>query len=230
MSIKQLLKLLSISLAGLLIFGCAGKQVSQDEFSGYLDDYSQLEKEKDKKGEAVLRFVSPRLNHDNYQKVLIEPVQYFPEPNPTDKVSSQTLDDIKKYIDEEFKKQVNERVAVVDQPGPGVIRMRVALTAVGAETENLKAYQYVPAALVLTAGQAAVQGRPKQAVLYLEAEMSDSVSGERLAIAVRGGTGERLKKLRQEAGPTVSLDSLKPLLDQWADAYTEFVFQNLGSN
>ena len=227
---KQLLTLLSICLAGLLILGCAGKQTSQDEFSGYLEDYSQMEQEKDEKGEAVLRFVSPRFNRDNYQKVLIEPVQYFPEPNPTDKVSAQTLDDIKEYIDQEFKNQVNERVTVVDQPGPGVVRMRVALTAVGAKTENLKTYQYIPAALVLTAGQAAVQGRPKQAALYLEAQMTDSVSGERLAIAVRGGTGERLKNLREEAGPTVSLESVKPLLDQWANAYTEFVFKNLGSN
>lgn len=216
-------------ISGGLIFGCAGKNADQGQYSGYLEDYSQLEKTKDTKGDIVLRFVSPLLKKENYQKVLIEPVQYFPEPEPTDNVSAQTLEDIKTYIDTEFRKKVNEKVPVVDQPGPGVVRMRVALTAIGAETENLKPYQFVPVALVITAGHAAAQGRPEKAVLYLEAQMVDSVNGERLAVAVREGTGERLKKLKQ-SGRTVTLDSVKPLLDRWAEAYADFVFNNFSAN
>jgi hypothetical protein len=44
--------------------------------------------------------------------------------------------------------------------------------------------------------------------------MSDSISGERLGIAVRKGTGERLKKVRQ-SGTELTVESLKPLLDRW---------------
>ena len=49
--------------------------------------------------------------------------------------------------------------------------------------------------------------------MFLEAEMTDSVSGERLGLAVRRGTGQRLKKT-QESGREVTLESIQPLLDQ----------------
>lgn len=225
---KRFLTLLAVMISGLLMFGCASYNEDQGQYSGYLEDYSQMEKTKDTMGEEVLRFVSPQLNKQNYQKVLIEPVQYFPEPNPTDNVSAQTLNEIKNYIDQEFKKKVNEKVPVVEQPGPGVVRMRVGLTAVEAEKENLKSYQFIPVALVVTAGHTVVQGRPEKAVLYLEAEMSDSVSGKRLAVAVRSGTGEWLNKAKQ-SGRTVTLDAVKPLLDLWAKAYADFVFNNFGA-
>jgi hypothetical protein len=58
--------------------------------------------------------------------------------------------------------------------------------------------------------------------------MSDSISGERLGIAVRKGTGERLKKVRQ-SGTELTVESLKPLLDRWADAYAKFVFENFAA-
>ena len=122
----------AVLVTSLLVIGCAGKNADRGQYSGYLEDYSRMEKTKDVMGESVLRFVSPDLNRENYQKVLIEPVLYFPEPDPTDRVSAQTLDDIKNYIDQEFRKKVNEKVPVVDQPGAGVVRMRVGVTAVGA--------------------------------------------------------------------------------------------------
>lgn len=179
-------------------------------------------------GEPVLRYISLRLTSSNYTKVLIEPIQYYPQPKPTENVSAQTLEDIRNYVEEIFRLKVSEKVQVVDQPGPAVARMRVALTAVGVQVEELKPYQYIPVALVLTAGQAAVSGRPQEAALYLEAEMSDSISSERLGIAVRKGTGERLKAVR-ESGTEVTLESLKPLLDRWADAYSHFVFANFAN-
>ena len=56
--------------------------------------------------------------------------------------------------------------------------------------------------------------------------MTDSISGDRLAIALRSGTGERITKVR-DSGAMVTLDSVKPLLDMWAKAYSDFLFETL---
>lgn len=214
--------------AALLVIGCAQMATEQGQYSGFLQDYSEIEKTKDLMGEPVLRYVSPRLTQENYTKILIEPIQYYPQPNPTENVSAQTLEDIRNYVEKMFRLKVGEKVSVVNQPGPSVARMRVALTAVGTQTEGMKPYQFIPVALVITGAQTAVSGKPQEAALYLEAEMSDSISGERLGVAVRRGTGERLKKMRQSEAE-ITVESLKPMLDRWADAYANFVFENFAA-
>lgn len=195
--------------------------MGEDQYSGYLEDYSQLQNTRDTKGDAVLRYVSPRLTSQNYKKIMVDPVQYFPEPQATEKVSAEVLKQIKEYANYALRREIGKKIQVVDQPGPDTVRMKVALTAVGKSAEGLKPYQYVPVALVLTGARAAAGGHPEQATVFLEAEMTDSVNGDRLAIAVRSGTGERVAKVRDSGSP-VTLDSVKPLLDMWAEAYADF--------
>lgn len=201
-------------ISGLLVFGCASRDPDPNQYSGYLKDYSQLEQSKDAMGVPVLRFIGPKLNPDNYQKVIIEPVQYYPDPKPTEYINAGTLQMIKEYIDQMFRMEVEKKIPVVEQPGPGTARIRVALTAVGKGTESLKPYQYIPQALIITGAMAAVKGRPEEAKLYLEAEMTDSFTGERLGIAVRQGSGERLRKAKDNIEREVTLDALIPLLDR----------------
>jgi len=121
--------------------------------------------------------------------------------------------------------EIQRIMPVVDQSGDGVLRLRIALTGVGKEAKNLKAYQYVPVALALTGARAAAGRHPHEAKLFLEAEIQDSVSGERLAIAVRGGTGERVAKIKE--GQNVTLEAVKPLLDRWIMAFVELLDKEL---
>ncbi|MGH9577299.1 MAG: DUF3313 domain-containing protein, partial [Terriglobales bacterium] len=121
------------------------------------------------------------------------------------------------YINSSLRAKIGAKVQVVDKPGPGVARLRGAITALNAETEALKAYQYVPVAFLVTAAKdAAGGGRPENARIFVEVEIQDSMTGGRLAVAVREGTGEALKQAR--TGGKVTLDSLKPVLDKWIDA------------
>lgn len=210
----------------MLLGGCTGKQPPPDQHSGFLEDYSSLQTETDSHGNKVLRYVSSRIKTGGYKKVMLEPVQYFPKPQATEKVPPEALKEIKAYINETLKREIGKRVEVVQEPAPDVIRIRVALTAVDANMENLQPYQYIPVALVLTGARMAAGGHPDQASVFLEAEMSDSITGERLAIAIRGGKGERLEKL-QGAASEVTLESVKPLLDTWADAYIKFIFNEM---
>lgn len=55
--------------------------------------------------------------------------------------------------------------------------------------------------------------RSKDVRLFVEVEVTDSVTGERLAVAVREGTGEKIKGGAQDK---VTRQTVKPVIDQLA--------------
>lgn len=225
MSNCRLMQVIMMCVISVMVLSCAGQKAKESDYSGFLQDYSQLQKEIDTQGAPVLRFVNPQLPaKDYYSKVVIEPTQLFPEPKVDDEESKNTLDQIKAYIDQALARELGNKLTIVEQPGPGTLRVRFALTGAGASAENLKPYQFIPVALVLTGARAAAGAHPERAEIFVEGETQDSVTGQRLAIAVRAGTGERLKKI-QDSGKKVTLDSLKPLIDTWSQAYAQFLFE-----
>ncbi|MGH8700095.1 MAG: DUF3313 domain-containing protein [Burkholderiales bacterium] len=187
--------------------------------SGYLgDDYALLKEAKDALGAPLMRFISPDFTPAKYNAVMIEPFGFYPEPRPTEQVTMGALNDIRDYINSSLRAKIGAKVQVVDKPGPGVARLRGAITALNAQTEALKAYQYIPVAfLVAAATDAAGGGRPEDARIFVEAEIQDSVTGARLLVAVREGTGEKLKQATS-GGKMVTLASVKPVIDKWIDA------------
>lgn len=199
--------------AAFLIAGCAS--TNQPKESGFLKDYSELHKEDAPGGGTRLVYVNPDFTPANYNAVLLDPVTYYPEPQPTENVSAATLTQLRTYIDSSLRQKMGQQVRLADQPGPGVARVRVAITAVGTESQALKAYQYIPIALVVTGAMAAVEGgRPQNASIAIESQVTDSVTGKLLYASVRGGTGEKIESPSQGQGG-VQQGSLQPLIDDW---------------
>lgn len=200
------------------------------KYSGYLgDDYKLLKEEKDSLGAPILRFVSPQLTPANYHSLIIEAIQFYPEPRPDSQVSMGTLNDIRDYLNQSIREKVGAKVKVVNKPGPGVARFRGAITAVNAQAQARAAYEYVPIALIVSAAKdAATGGRPEDARIFAEAEILDSVSGARLAVAVREGTGDRLKEAKG-GGKQITLDELRPVIDKWVDAFAAAASQRIKS-
>ncbi|WP_225315348.1 DUF3313 family protein, partial [Klebsiella pneumoniae] len=97
-------------------------------------------------------------------------------------------------------------------PGPGVAKARIAITAVGSESEALAAYQYIPVALAVTGARAVLEGgRPQQATIAIESKVTDSQTGQLLWASVRGGTGERVRAIAQgQASVPASDDDKRP--------------------
>jgi hypothetical protein len=130
-------------------------------------------------------------------------------------VSAEALQQMLAYSNDLLKKTLGSRFNVVDRAGPGVVRLRVAFSGVAAKGEGLKPYQYVPFALVATmAKRAAEGGAPQRAVIVAEVEATDSATGELLAMRVKVGTGEELKKFGDK--DPLTLERVKPLLDAMA--------------
>ncbi|WP_231934054.1 DUF3313 domain-containing protein [Bordetella bronchialis] len=199
-----------------MVIALAGCTTPPPKESGFLgNEYSKMHKMDAPGGGTRLSYLNPRFTPANYKAVLLEPVVYYPEPQPTENVSMETLNQLRTYIDTSLRQKLGSQVRLVDRPGPGVARIRIALTAVGSENEPLAPYQYIPIALVVTGAKAAIEGgRPQEATVAIETSVTDSVTNEVLYAAVRGGTGEEIKKSTEAQGG-VRLDSLKPLIDTW---------------
>jgi hypothetical protein len=210
------------SLAIVLGGGPIANAAAQGKESGFLKDYSQLKTDKDPLGFERRIWLSSKLTRENYQKALIERVSFYPAPQPSEKVSMGTLNDIRDYGEAAIRKAIASVIPLADAPGPGVLRVRIAVTAVAVEGAKLKPYQLIPVALVLTAAtEAAGEGR-RDVKLAVESEITDSVSGEPLARSVREARGVHVKSNEQ-----LTLGAAKPQIDKWAEATRESVAARL---
>jgi hypothetical protein len=197
--------------------GSPGTALAED--SGYLGDYTALKEVKDAAGDTVMRYVNPKLKPGAYQAVMIDPPQYYPAPKPSEQVSSQTLTDISNYLDNGLRDKLGAKFTVVSEPGPGVLRIRPAITAVAPKAVGLKPYQLVPVALVVSS----VKGRGKEARIQVEVDVVDSMTGERMGASVRKGVGAKLASDKA----ALALTDVQPLLDKWIDTGSAFVAEQM---
>lgn len=155
--------------------------------------------------EAGLRYVNPKVNFTRYNKVMVDVVGIFGSDvarvPPRDR---QALIDL---FHKTLSEQLAKRYQIVDQPGPGVARVQVALLDAEAVTTRARPISLViPQKRVPAAGGAPlVTGRyPFAGGAQAVAQLTDSVTGQLIAAAVdrRAGAGAD-----QRAGQW-----------QWADA------------
>ena len=99
------------------VSGCAS---TAPQHSGFIRNEPAMQEEKDTEG-TVQRYVSPKLSSGAYKKVLVEPVQLYPEPQPSDKVDAATLRQVRDYMDQALRRELGKRVglAVAVREGTG---------------------------------------------------------------------------------------------------------------
>lgn len=209
-----------VSMGALLVsFALTSAGTALAEDSGYLGDYAALKEVKDAAGDKVMRYVNPKLKPGMYKAVMIDPAQYYPAPKPSEQVSSHTLTDISNYLDKGLRDKLGAKVSIVSEPGPGVLRIRPAITAVAPKNAALKPYQMVPVAFVVSS----VAGRGKEAAIQVEVDAVDSVTGERMGASVRKGVGAKLANDKA----ALTLTDVLPLLNQWIDTGSSFVAEQV---
>ena len=177
--------------------GCGGPKVVE---RGFLTDYSQLEKQSNS------RFAMSSNKLGSYDKFIVAPVQvHFHsgiqaiEERTAGKMTEQEIIDLQKYMHNAVVNALSSRYQIVTRPGPGVARLKVALT----DFERSKALLNVmPTAKLTGVGLGSAT---------MEAEILDSQTAEQLRALVEMQKGNRL-----------SLDGLtkwgdaKAVMDKWA--------------
>jgi hypothetical protein len=210
----------TLCVASIAMAGCASKVTQPDEYSGFLSDYSQLKEAKSPSGAEVMRWVDPKLDLSRYTAVYIEPTQFYPKPQATTKIPDSTLNGINTYFNQALKRELGKSLPLANGPGPGVMVVRAAITAVSSKTEGLKPYEFVPVALVAAAVSTGTGIRDQETTLGTEAQFLDGASGKVLAQVVRKGTGKPLSNDSQ----VMKADDVKGVIDGWAsDLHQSYV-------
>ncbi|WP_415762565.1 DUF3313 domain-containing protein [Pseudomonas sp. CP4] len=202
----------TLCIATLGVVGCSSKTVEPDQYSGFLKDYSQLKETKSPSGAEVMRWMDPKLDINKFTSFYVEPSQLYPKPQATEKIPQQTLNGITSYYDQALKRELSKSLPLATGPGPGVIVVRPAITAVSSKTEGLHVYEVIPIALVAAAVSTASGIRDQETTLATEAVFLDGSSNKVVAQVVRKGTGQPLENSSQ----VLKSNDFKAVIDGWA--------------
>jgi len=210
MQVKSLAAALCV--ASLALSGCASKYVEPDQYSGFLKDYSALKEEKSPSGAAVMRWIDPNVNVNKFSSVYVEPSQLYPKPQATEKIPDSTLQGITQYYNQALQTQFSKVLPLAKGPGPGVLVVRPAITAVSAKTKGLRPYEVIPIALLAAGVSTATGIRDQDTSLSTEAQFLDASNNKVVAQVVRKGAGADL----DNADQVMTAKDAKAVLDGWA--------------
>lgn len=214
---KKRLQIGYIPLVMILTLGfsaCATtEQTRSAKPSGFLKDYSQL-----KKGEgeqARLFYINRNINFAAYDKVMIESVTiWHGEGSDLSKVPREELQRLADYLYSATRKELESVYTIVDRPGPGVMKMRMAITeAKGSKVAGDIMTNVLPPAIVIDWGKKLATGTHSfVGKAAIEVEIVDSLSYVRLAAAVDERAGGKTFE-----GKTSKWDDIQKSFDVWAN-------------
>lgn len=219
--------------AGLLLAGCSqtaapepsviqratGETPAAPPPTGFLgNDYSLLTPPAEGSDQkAMLRYVNPSANWGSYDKIMIAPVTFW--ANDDSKVSAADQQALCDYAYNVFVKDLGKNFVIVNQPGPGVLKLSAALTDATSAVPVLRSVSViVPQARALSLVKMAATGTyafvgSAQGALKL----NDSISGNLLAAAVDkrvGGTSVSNVAVFQWGDAEHAIDYWADLTDQ----------------
>jgi Protein of unknown function (DUF3313) len=225
--------LFSVALAGFFLASCSqtaapepnmiqrveGEKPAPPPPTGFLgSDYSLLTPPAEGSDQkAMLRYVNPNVNWSSYNKIMMAPVTFWAADDS--KVSAADQQALCNYAYNEFVKVLGKNFILTDQPGPGVMKVSVALTDATSAVPGLRSVSVVvPQARALSAikmlatGSYSFVGSAQGAL-----KANDSVSGHLLAAAVDkrvGGTSIKNVDVFQWGDAENAIDYWANLTDQ----------------
>jgi hypothetical protein len=145
-----------------------------------------------KDNEALLRYINPDADWRSYDKVMIDSVTVWKDKETQD-VAPEDLRMLTDFLYGQLHDALSLDYTMVTKPGPGVMRIAVAITEAEASSPVLDTVtSIIPQTRILTGVKGLVVGGKPGFVgtAGLEAKVTDSQSGKILALAVdrRGGT------------------------------------------
>lgn len=149
---------------------------------GFLTDYSRLQPMPG--GGGMLCWRNAGTNWKQFDKVMFERIQVFLKPGSAQSVDPTDLKMLIDYFHSDLVKAIQSEAQVVSAPGPGVLRMRIALTdLVPTNTIASLAGTAAPYGFVAEIGAGAATGRPVGSTPYLgqtgmEVQFRDGASGQ----------------------------------------------------
>jgi len=193
--------------------GCATKTAPL-EFSGFLGNYTGLRPAPDDSGAWSYR--KPDVNFKGYTKIILDPLVIWPSQHSAyGGIDALTAWKLALAFQDRMSQAMAGGYRIVNEPEPGVLRLRAALTEVMLQRPALASPgPVIPLAndIVLQASEKISGMNALEGEATIEAELLDAESQERLAAYVE-------KRVSSKVLLTHDKDSLGPVLeifDYWA--------------
>jgi hypothetical protein len=198
-------------LAALAVAGCTTVQAKDATPSGFLGDYSQLQKGGD--DQALLVYVDHSANWKQYTKIKFDPVTIYANEQLKD-VSPEQLQTLANYLDATVREHLKNDYQFVEETGPDVMRLRMAITQAEGSSVVLDTLStIVPIGRVITEAKLLAFGTGSFAgSAGCECEMLDSTTGTRLCAAVDRRIGRKSVK-----GVFGKWSDVENAYDEWAE-------------
>jgi len=181
----NLFKIIAITIAAIALIGCAAGGMKNVEESGFLKDYSLLKPGGE--GQAALVYVNTATDFKKYNKIMFERIVLSLAPDVKGReVDPTILKELTDYYQNALFDAVKSGYQVVDQPGPDVLWVRVAITDVvpSRPTANTMS-SIIPVGLAVAAiAKTTSDANLGTGEAATEMEVLDSMTKERLAAAV----------------------------------------------
>ena len=169
------------------------------------------------KGKAALVWVNPNAQWAQYTKIYVKPVEFWASQDS--KVSPDDQKVLTTYFYNQLQTILAKNFTIVDQPGPGVLVLRIALMDATTATPGLRTISVVvPQARILNLGQSLATGS-YAFVGSAEAEMmaTDGVTGEVLAEAV----DQRAGGMGMKGAASFQWGDAENAMDYWAQTISD---------
>lgn len=175
----------ALLIATLMLGACAAGGMKHVEQSGFLKDYSQLKAGGD--NAAALVYTKPGVDFKAYDKLMFERVAVSLNSSAAGRELDPTiLKEMADYYQNALLEAVKSGYTIVDQPGPGVLWVRVAITDIVPSNPTANTLSsIVPIGMAVSAAaKATTDANMGTGEAASEIEVLDSQTMERLAAAV----------------------------------------------
>ena len=193
--LKSILALFGVGMCVMFGGGCASKPKE----AGFLSTYANLQRVDG--SETFLRYVAPNTELRKYSAVLVDPIQtVFYDKSESKGIKPEDIQHLEQYLYGKLQKSLQDAgFKVVSDPGPDVLRLRVAITNLKPSTPALN---ILPQTKLTGLGLGQVSA---------EGELVDSQSGKQLAAAIQSDTGSRLS-----LSGLAKWGDVESVMDDWA--------------
>ena len=190
----------------------------QLQYSGFLDNYDDF------------KIINPETNAEvwikpphqdlsllkDYEAIVFSPIEiWMHSASDYQGIDPNELKLITDYFLEQLKENLGKNFEIVQNSGPNVMNLRIAITGVRKAKPHKEVYDFIPVKLVWDAGNAVYRkATGKHLDVYeatVEMEILDTQSGERLVAALdRHGVKETTEEGEDTWAP------LQEVIDYWA--------------
>jgi hypothetical protein len=211
---RSVAMLAALTLVTVILAACTStSQMRKTKATGFLGDYSELHKGQG--DEAQMVYIRPKVKWTAYNKVVIDPITAYAIPgNPLADLPKEQLNALVSYLYSAVREQLSKDYQIVDAAGPGVMRLRIALTdAAGGKPVFGVVSSVVPIGMAVSLLKTAITGSGTgTGAARVEMELLDSQSKQRLIAAVDAQSGNK----RDFFGSFSRWDDARDAFDGWS--------------